>query len=291
MTLPTRPLGQTGVTPTVLGLGCGPIGFGNVPHADGVAVVQRAVELGVTYVDTAHHYESEAIVGDALVGVRDRVFLATKTIKRSYAAAWDDLRLSLKQLRTDRIDLYQMHCVNTVSDLDAVLAPSGSLACALEAQREGLVRFIGITGHARPNVLALALERFPFDVVLIAMGAIDTLVTLPQHFFLPTARRVGCGVVAMKVLGGGRLTSQPGLALRYALGLGADVAVIGPKTVSEAEQLVALAREPAPLTPAEESQLLTLAREHVAPASRLPFWLTDAEVLAYRTDWVGAAAS
>jgi uncharacterized protein len=290
MTLPTNTFGKTGVTVPKLGLGCGPIGFGNVPHEHGVEVVRRALDLGVTYLDTAHHYESERIVGDALRGRRDDAFVVTKTVKRNYAAAWSDINLSLEQLQTDHIDVLHMHCVNTIGDLNAVLGPGGSLEAAIEARQQGLVRFIGITGHARPNILALALERFPFDAVLIAMGALDALVTDPMHFFMPAARVAGCGVSTMKILGGGRLNRRPDLALRYAMNLdGAHVAVVGTKTIEELEIAVKTASDPRPLTGEEEQILFAEARAIVREKENLPFWLTDAQVVAYRADWAGSA--
>jgi aryl-alcohol dehydrogenase-like predicted oxidoreductase len=271
-----------------LGLGCGTIGFGSVPHEQGVAVVRRALDRGVTYVDTAHHYESEHIVGDALQGRRHEVCLATKTVKRNAAGARRDLALSLGALHTDVIDVYFMHCVNTMGDLDAVTSAGGSLEVAVEAQRAGLVRFIGISGHARPSVLALALERFPFDVVLIAMGALDRLVSYPERFFMPAAREAGCGVVGMKVLGMGRLKEHPDLALRYTLAQGAHTAIVGLGTVAEVDYMTDVATDPRPLTEAEDEALFAEARRHVVDQQEAPFWLADFEVIAYRKDWPGA---
>ena len=289
-TLATRILGKTGIATSVLGLGCGTIGFGNVPHEQGVAVVRRALERGVTYFDTAHHYESESIVGEGLAGHRQDVCLITKTIKRNAARARADIALSLRQLRTDYIDVLFMHCVNTMGDLEAVTGPGGSLEAAIEAQRAGLVGHIGISGHARPGVLALALERFPFEVVLIALGALDRLVSSPERLFLPAAREAQCGVAGMKVLGMGLLKEHPDLAFRFTLDQGAHVAVVGLGTVAEVDYMADVARAPQPLTEEERATLFADARRHVVgpDVAQYPFWLTDSEVLAYRTDWVGA---
>lgn len=287
--LPTRILGKTGAEVSVLGLGSGAIGFDVVTHEEGVALVRRCLDLGITYFDTAHHYGSEKIVGDGLSGRRDGVFLATKTVKRNKAAAADDIAQSLRNLRTDRIDLLMMHCVNTIGDLDAVLSPNGSLAAALDAQRAGDVRFIGITGHARPNILALALERFPFDVVLSALGAMDYLVTAPQEFIVPAARRHNAGLAGMKVFGSGRLVEQVELAIRFTLELGAQVAVVGVKSPAELERAVsAVASGVEPLSEAERATLLALAGENVV-GDNIPWWLGDPEVVALRKGWIGAA--
>jgi aryl-alcohol dehydrogenase-like predicted oxidoreductase len=287
-TLPTRVLGKTGIEVSVLGIGCGTLGFGTTSLAEGAAVVRYALDQGITYVDTAHHYQSEHIVGEALQGRRDSVVLATKTVKRNAPAARRDLEQSLRELRTDLIDIYYMHCVNTLGDLDAVMAPGGSLEVAIEAQRAGLVKYIGITGHARPSVLALALDRFPFDSVLIAMGAMDSLVSAPEQFFLPAARAAGCGIVGMKVLGCGRLTGHPGLALRHTLGLGAHCAIVGVANTAEIDALLAAARDPQLLLPEEQAVLMAEARAQVVDQNEAPFWLADFEVIAYRKDWVGA---
>jgi aryl-alcohol dehydrogenase-like predicted oxidoreductase len=287
-TLPTRVLGKTGLEVSVLGIGCGTIGFGTMSVAEGAAIVRHALDRGITYVDTAHHYQSEHIVGEALQGRRDSVVLATKTVKRNAPAARRDLAQSLRELRTDSIDIYYMHCVNTLGDLDAVMSAGGSLEVAIEAQRSGLVRHIGISGHARPSVLALALDRFPFDSVLIAMGAMDSLVSAPEQFFLPAARVAGCGIVGMKVLGCGRLTGHPGLALRHTLGLGAHCAIVGVANTTEIDELIATARDPQPLSPEEHTVLMAEARAQVVDQTEAPFWLADFEVIAYRKDWVGA---
>jgi aryl-alcohol dehydrogenase-like predicted oxidoreductase len=288
MALPTRILGKTGAAVSIVGLGTGAFGFGKVPHDYGVAMVRRAVELGITYMDTAHHYESELLVGEGVQGQRDKVFLATKTVKRNKAGAWSDIRLSLEQLRTDRIDLLHIHCVNTLGDLDAVTSAGGCLEAILEAQKEGLVRFVGITGHARPNILALALERYPFDAVMPALGVMDSLVTAPQIFLLPAARKAGCGVIAMKVLGNGALAAHEDLAIRHALGLGASVVSVGVQSIEQVEAAAAAVVNPAPLTPDEEATLLTLAREQVHGRDHEAYWFNDPEVTAYRAGWIGA---
>ena len=206
--LPQRMLGRTGLFVPVLGYGTGAIGFGHTAHRDGVALIQYAMDQGVTYLDTAHFYESERMVGDAIAGRRDEVLIATKTTKRNYDTALRDIRTSLELLGTDRIDVLMFHCVNTLADLDAVLASDGPMKAVQEARKQGTVRFVGITGHARPNILALALERYPFDVVMSAMGAIDSVVSAPELFLVPTAKRAGCGLVAMKVLGSGKMAGQ-----------------------------------------------------------------------------------
>lgn len=288
MALQTRVLGKTGRAVTVFGLGTGAFGFSKVPHEAGVGFVRRALDLGVTYFDTAHYYESELMVGEGLEGRRSGVFLTTKTIKRNRDAAWRDLEKSLRDLRTDHVDLLIQHCVNAAGDVDAILSPGGSVEALVEAKRQGLAKFIGISGHARPNVLADAIERGPFDVVMPALGIMDTMVTSPEKYLLPAVQRTGVGLVAMKVLGSGRLAKHGNLAIRYALGLGAHTAVVGIESLEQLELAVENAQNPAPLSEVELATLTAAARIEVVGRENPPYWLTDHEVLAYKEGWVGA---
>jgi len=282
-----RILGKTGVRVSVIGLGTGAFGFGKLERGVGAGIVRRALELGITYLDTAHYYETELMVGDGIAGERERVFVATKTAKRNRRTAEEDLKLSLKQLGTDYVDLWLMHCVNTIADVDALIAPGGPLDLASEAKRAGQVRFIGMTGHARPNVLAYALERYPLDVVMPALGMIDTLVTGPEHSLLPAVRRLDCGLVAMKVLGNGALAGEHSAAIRHALELGAHTAVVGVQSEAEVEQAAAVGVAPLPLNPDERRRLAALAGRQVARREGCPFWPGDTQVIALEPGWKG----
>ncbi len=124
-----------------------------------------------------------------------------------------------------------------------------------------------------------------------AMGAMDTLINDPVRYLVPTVKRVGCGIAAMKVLGCGRMTDRPELALRYSLNLGVDTAVVGVKNIAELDQLVGATQNLAPLTTVEQDELFALARRELQGRDNQAFWLGDAEVLAYRSEWVGAKAS
>lgn len=288
MSLQKRVLGKTGEAISIIGLGSGTFGFGRIAHEAGVGIVRHAYERGITYFDTAHFYESERMVGDGLKGVRDMVFLTTKSTKRNRKAAEADLELSLKQLKTDHVDLWLMHCVNTIADVDAVTGPGGALEAAVYAREKGLIRFIGISGHSRPNVLAYALDRFPLDVVMPAMGMIDTLVTSPETFLLPAAERANAGVVAMKVLGDARLAMQLGSAIRYPLGIGAHTAVVGLGSVDQVDQAVAAVEDYQPLSASELESLRTLAQTQVGDREKQPYWLNDSQVIAFAPEWKGS---
>jgi aryl-alcohol dehydrogenase-like predicted oxidoreductase len=286
---PARQLGQTGVTVPLIGYGTAPLGRKETSAKEAAACLEAAIDRGVTYLDTSPDYGSEPKVGQVMRQRRDEVFLATKVNRRSKSGVLAELRESLERLQTDHVDLIQVHAVNAWSDLEQTFAPDGCLAALEEARAQGMTRFVGITGHARPEILAEALRRHAFDTVLVALGMPDRLVTSPEAFLLPTARERGVGVIAMKVFGSGALSNR-GLALRYSLGLaGVSLAILGMKSVEEVEENVGLAAAFRPLAQAELKELIDLTRplverdaeEAEKGHSRL-FWLHDTSV----TGWV-----
>src|SRR5215211_2194484 len=215
---PSRPLGATGVTVPLIGYGTAPLGKEHVTREHATRCLNHAIDSGITYLDTSPDYGSEPHVGEVMKTRRNEVFLATKVNNRSREGVMDELKESLRKLQTDHVDLIQVHAVNAFADLEQALAPDGALAALEQARSEGLVRFIGITGHARPELLAHALTQYPFDTVLVALGMADRLVTSPETFLLPRAIEKNAGVIAMKTLGHGEFPDRD-LALRYALGL------------------------------------------------------------------------
>jgi len=149
-----------------------------------------------------------------------------------------------------------VHAVNAWADLEQALATDGAVAALEEARAEGLVRHIGITGHARPELLAYALRQYRFDSVLCALGMADHLVTSPDTFLLPVAQEKNTAVIAMKVLGHG---TSPNVerALRYSLGLpGVAAAIIGMDQIEQIDENVAIAARFQPLTEDERQQLI-----------------------------------
>jgi aryl-alcohol dehydrogenase-like predicted oxidoreductase len=127
---------------------------------------------GINHIDTAPVYgsgNSEAVIGRWMEGHRDRFFLATKTGERGYREAWESILASLKALRVDYVDLIQLHNLTDQEGWESALGPKGSLEACVEARNQGLVRFIGVTGHGllAPQMHLLSLERFPFDAVLL----------------------------------------------------------------------------------------------------------------------------
>ncbi len=286
---PTRPLGTTGVTVPLVGYGTAPLGKPHVSRQHAVRCLNHAIDLGVTYLDTSPDYGSEPHVGEVMRSRRDDVFLATKINRRSKAGVLDEIKESLNRLQTDHVDLVQVHAVNAWADLEQALAPGGAVAALELARDEGLVRFIGITGHARPEILGHALTRYRFDAVLAALGMADRLVSSPETFLLPRAIELEVGVIAMKVLGHGEFNNRD-LALRYSLGLpGVSLAIVGMDTPEQVDEIVGIAAAFRPLDRGEEERLIDEVRplvERDAAESQQGesalFWLHDTAVMGWK---------
>lgn len=283
--LPSRPLGKTGVNVPLVGYGTAPLGHESISHDNVMRCLNLAIDLGITYLDTSPDYGSEPLVGEVMRTRRDEVFLATKVNRRSKQGVLEEIDKSLAALQTDHIDLIQVHSVCAWADLEQALAPDGAIHALEEARTQGKVRFIGITGHARPELLAHALTLYPFDTVLAALGMADRLVTSPENFLLPRAIERQVGVIAMKVLGHGHFKNID-LALRYSLGLnGVSTAIVGMDVPVQIEQIAALAAEFTPLQEAEEARLIEEVRPLVQKDAEESqkgrsdlFWLHDTSV-------------
>lgn len=226
-----------------------------------VAIIRRAVELGVNYFDTAPSYsggQSEERVGLGLQGLRDRVTIATKTGGRTRDAAWRDLEGSLKRLQTEYVDEWRIHNVMKPDDLEAVFAKDGALQALLEAREQGLVRKLSISGHTDPRLLAEAIRRFPFDSALVALSALDHFIYSFAHDFVPLAVEKGVAVIGMKVMALGQLAPWTSQALRYTWSLPVSTAILGISKMSELEQDV---EEALRFTPMDEIERLSFFRE------------------------------
>ncbi len=271
MTLPLRPLGHTGHQATILGLG----GEGVLRTSDfekeAQAVIAAALEAGIRYFETARAYSgSEAYLGRGLKGQRQQVFLTSKSHGRTAREALAHLSVTLKNLDTDYLDLWQVHDVRTLEEVEALGRPGGALEAFRQAKERGWVRFIGVTGHQDPEVLKRALDLYQFDTVLLPVNPAE-----PQHLsFLPlaaAARAQGLGVIGMKVLCRGqlpRMAEDPEALTRellaYALSQSVSLVVIGADSPEQVRGLAAAARDFVPMTPAEMRRL----EEAAAPFAR-----------------------
>lgn len=255
--MPERMLGRTQVKVPIFGLG----GAGQTPlswegrERDAVAIIEKALQLGIRYFDTASSYgPSEDYLGKVLPPHRPKLFLASKTDKRDRDGAWRELERSLKRLNTDYLNLWQLHHVSFPQELDIIFSKSGAIKAVEEAIQQKLVRFAGITGHHEPQVIAEGLRRYPFHTTLIPVNAADK--HHPRPFLpvvLPIAQQQNVAVIAMKVPAYGRLFKPGGLsgmqqALGYSLSQpGVQCCVIAAETIAQLEENVKVARAFQPL--------------------------------------------
>lgn len=196
--LDRRTLGATGVSLSVVGFGGILVMNENPPEAS--RLVGRAIERGVNYFDVAPTYgNSEERLGPALEPHRKSVFLACKTTERGKTGAAAELRQSLRRLRTDHVDLYQMHAINTLDDVKRVLAPDGALAAFVEARSAGLTRFIGFSSHSEEAALAMMAE-FDFDTMMFPFNRYAWHLGGFGAAALAGARERGLGILALKAL-------------------------------------------------------------------------------------------
>ncbi len=271
MTLPTRPLGQTGHQATILGLGGEGVLRTYDFEEDAQAVIAAALEEGITYFESARAYSgSEAYLGRGLKGKRDLIFLTSKSHGRSAKEALAHLSITLKNLQTDYLDLWQVHDVRTLAEVEALGAPGGALEAFRQAKEKGWARFIGVTGHHDPEVLKRALELYRFDTVLLPVNPAE-----PHHLsFLPlaaAAQAQGLGVIGMKVLCRGqlpRMAEEPEALTRelvaYALSQAISLVVIGADSPAQVRTLAAAARNFTRMMEEERRRL----EEAVAPFAR-----------------------
>jgi len=271
MSIPRRPLGRTGHAATVLGLGGEGILRTYGYDAEAQAVIQAALAAGIEYFETARAYSgSEKYLGEGLKGRRDRIFLTSKSHGRTYKEAMAHLSITLKNLQTDYLDLWQVHDVRTLEEVAALGAPGGALEAFQEARKRGWARFIGVTGHLDPEVLRRALNLYEFDTVLMPVNPAEPV----DRSFLPLAAEAaakGLGVIAMKVLCRGRLpklAEDPvGLVrelIAYALSQPTSLAVVGADSAAQVQELATAASQFIPMTAAEQRAL----EEAVAPLAR-----------------------
>lgn len=169
----TRRLGRTGHMSTVVIFGAA--AFWEIDQESANAALDMALEAGVNHIDVAPQYgQGEERVGGWLEPYRDRFFLGCKTLERERGAAWAELHRSLQKLRTDALDLYQLHSVGTFEELDKAMKPGGAIEALIEARERGLTKYLGITGHGlnTPAVHLEALERFDFDTVMFPINPV-----------------------------------------------------------------------------------------------------------------------
>jgi len=211
MVLKKRRLGKTGLQVTEMGFGGIPIQ--RVSEEEAIKIVKRCNELGVNYYDTARAYTtSEERIGKALEGAREEIYLATKSHAKTAKELREQLAISLKNLRTDYIDVYQLHNV-TEEGWETISAPGGALEELLKIKEEGVARHIGITSHSPTFLTKLISGGSPFETVMVGYNYIALE---PAKELLPLCKKIDVGTVIMKPFGGGACTNA-GTSLKFIL--------------------------------------------------------------------------
>jgi len=268
--IPKRKLGKTGVEVTILGLGGEGVLRTHGYDREAYNLINRALDLGISYCESARAYDgSESYYGKALRERRGEVFLTSKSHDRRKAGALAHLTQTLRNMQTDHLDLWQVHDVRTVADIEEIFAPGGAIEAFVEAKEKGLVRFIGVTGHHDPAIIRACIERFPFDTVLLPVNPAE-----PDHqsFIdeaLPSALERNMGIIGMKVYLRGFAAKIPGYTgmepfFRFALSQPVSTVVIGCDDLHQLEENVRFASSFQPVTGEESAALV----RHVAPFAR-----------------------
>jgi aryl-alcohol dehydrogenase-like predicted oxidoreductase len=294
-----RELGRTGVRVSAIGLG----GFHMGKAADmqtAIRMVRAAVDGGISFLDNSWDYHggrSEIWMGAALKdGYRQRVFLMTKLDGQTKQSAWEQLRQSLRRLDTDVIDLVQMHEIIRPEDPERIFAPGGAIEALLEAREQGLIRYIGFTGHKDPEIHLKMLNHreFAWDTVQMPLNCLDAHFNSFERRVLPALVARGIGVLGMKPLAGSQIL-QTGAAtaeecLRYALSLPTSVVITGCETPEQVDQALRVGDSFTPMTDAERTDLLNRTAPHAHQGrferykttdqhdgtKKNPHWLTSA---------------
>ena len=288
--MPTRNLGKTGYKVGIFSLG-GQAALEKANHFEvAVPIIERALDLGVNYIDTSSIYGgperwSEQYVGQVMKTRRNEAFLATKTKERTRDGSMRMIEKSLQLLNTDHVDLWQLHDVGLPVDVDAIFAKGGAMEALIEMHEQKVVRFLGVTGHYRPEALMDSVNRYPFDTILMAVNAADAHIHSFQDQLLPLVVEKQMGIIGMKVPARGRLltswtppsveqqkhmwegsaiATRSGVmqmrdAMRFTLSHPVSTVIVGCDSIAQLEENVQIAREFTPLSPAQMATLNELA--------------------------------
>jgi uncharacterized protein len=282
--IPRRPLGKTGVHVSAIGLGGYHLGT-VTPKQKAIRLVQQAVDAGITFLDNAWEYHdgrSEELMGEALAGRRDDIFLMTKvcTHGRDGKTAMRQLEQSLRRLKTDHLDLWQIHEVVYDNDPERHFAKGGVVEALDRAKREGKTRFVGFTGHKDPAIHLMMLSYdYPFDTCQLPLNCFDALFRSFETRVLPELNRRGIAPIGMKSLGGrGEAVKKRVVAaadgLRYAMSLPVATTVSGIDSQGVLRQNLRIARGFKPMSE-RDMQMLRGRLRDVATDGRFELYKTS----------------
>jgi uncharacterized protein len=277
--IPQRAFGKAGVKVTVIGQAGGR--FPLISFEEAKAITLRAYDLGINYFDTSIDYwsgRSEEVYGAVLPQFRKNIFLTTKANRRDRAGAEKELETSLRRLRTDYVDLWQMHALNEKEEVEQIFGPGGAIEAFEAAKKAGKCRFIGFTGHHDPHVHLAMLDAYKkFDSILMPLNIADSHYLSFQNLTLPVAAQRGMGIQGMKNFGNAKLMQSFSAreCLSYVLSLPVSCTAIGCTTIGQLEDDVRIAQQFKPLAADEMEELRKRARRIAGP--RLEDWKRDIE--------------
>jgi len=250
-----RILGKTGLKVSVVGFGGIPVQ--RITKEEAIRVIERAEELGINFIDTARGYGiSEVIIGEALKGRREKWIIASKTMARDKESMKIDIDISLNNLNTDYIDLYQFHNVRTIEDYEKILSENGAYKALQQAKLVEKVRHIGITSHSI-DILKIAVESGKFDTIMYPYNIVET----QAYELFIRAKELNIGVIAMKPLAGGALTDGT-IAMKFILeNKSITTAIPGMASIKEVDENSKVGSSFMPLTSAEREKALKDASE------------------------------
>ncbi len=200
----TRRFGRTGHMSTVAIFGAA--AFYEISQEDADKVMEQVIEAGINHIDVAPSYgQAELRIGPWMRRERGRFFLGCKTMERTKEGAWKEMQESLKRLHTETFDLYQCHAITTMEELDAITSKAGALEAFEQARREGLIKFIGITGHGvdAPQIYLEALRRFDFDSVLFPLNFVQMAIPEYRRYaeeLIATCKAKDVGTMVIKTI-------------------------------------------------------------------------------------------
>jgi len=276
--IPRRVFGKTGENITIIGQAGGR--FPMCTYEDAKAITRRAYDLGINYFDCARIYwngKSEEVYGDVLPPFRKKVFLTTKSPERSRKGAEADLEKSLRALKTDYLDLWQIHQVSEMSEVQEIFGPGGAIEAFVAAKKAGKCRFIGFTGHHDPQVHLAMLKNFDaYDTILMPLNPADPSYLSFEKAVLPVAVERGLGIQAMKSTANAGLLSDISLkdCLSYVLSLPVHCLALGCTTIGQVEDDVRIAQQFQPMPAAQMAAVRDRAKRLSGP--RLENWKRDA---------------
>lgn len=282
--IPRRQLGNTGVEVSAIALGGAHLGDVK-SEQQAIGIIQEALDAGITFMDNAWEYHqgrSEQIMGKALQGRRDKAFLMTKvcTHGRDARVAMQQLEQSLRRLKTDHIDLWQVHEVIYDNDPDLHFAKGGVIEALEQAKRDGKVRLVGFTGHKDPAIhLKMLAHDYPFDTCQLPLNCFDASFRSFERQVLPELNKRGIAAIGMKSLGGGGEPVKKGVitateALRYAMSLPVATTVSGIDSLQVLRQNLSIAKNFKPMS-GEEMQALRTRYARYAADGRFELYKTS----------------